>query len=527
MTDNPSDDHNQSTSSDVQEATGAATGEPPIDDEVMELVAAEKVDMAMRQILADQLGENVDAEGVPDYYDVFDWDVNPTATDYYAMALRNPYAFAVTFLPSMTAWRDAPRIVDDAESGEQDGQTQFERDLEDLEREQRLWHYAARADMLAGIGTFGVLVLEFDDVEQKDIGDGETSDGFASPVSGASSLQGLKPFSRESVDDVKLGGPGSSRWGKPVRYQIDLGDENDEEFGIERDGPDSMWVHHSRVIHVHSDQLLDDNMRGIPRQQPVYNNLVDIEKTLGSAGELAYRATAWGININISKDYQFQDGADEKLREHLARWQAGLENVLRTHGADDVQSLGGEDIDPGPVIDPNVEAISAQTGLPQSVLKGNETGERSTTQDLKEWYGKVQERREQFVTPTIVRAIVDRLIEYDILTPPSQGESAYSVEWDPLHEMSEKDEADVQHTRAQALSEWTGGMPEAVLTRQQQAEYIENGTLPSEFDEVPDDVQELEEEAAAAADARSVEEMTAGYGAESTAATDGGEVDDE
>jgi len=512
MTDTPTD-------SDEAEATGISDGAVENDD-ALELMAQEQVDMAMRQALQNQLGENIDAEGVNDYYDVFDWDPNPTSTDYYAMALRNPYAFAVTFLPSMTAWRDSPRIVD-----ENDGDSEFESGLQDLVRTQDLWDVAARADMLAGIGTFGVVVLEFDDVQRTDVSDGDKNDAFAMEVEDPSSLQGLRPYSRESVENVKLGGPGSGRWGQPIKYQLDLTDENDEEFATE-EGPDTMWVHHSRVIHIHSDQLLDDEIRGIPRQQPVYNNLVDIERTLGSAGTLAYRASAWGININISEDYSLEDNGED-LRKHLARWQAGLENVLQTHGADDVQSLGGEDIDPQPVIDPNVEAISAQKGIPQSVLKGNETGERSTTQDLKEWYGKIQERREQFVTPTIVRALIDRLIQYNIISPPNDGATSYSVEWDPLHEMSQKDKADVQHTRAQALNEWTGGMPEAMLTREQQAEYIQNGVLPEEFDEVPDDVDALEE-ASAATSARDVGEMAAEYNSgETAAATDGGEeVDD-
>ena len=527
MTD--TDDTNESTDAsagDVDrttEATGDAQAEAQAKED--ELLAAAQVDMAMRQLLQDQLGANIDAKGINDYYDVFDWDPNPSSADYYAMALRNPYAFAVTFLPSMTTWRDPPRIVDDAETDT--GQTDFEDDVEELVREHDLWSYANRADMLAGIGTFGILVLEFDDVDQNAVGDGGKREGFGAEVENPEQLQGLRPYSRQSITDIALGGPGSGRWGKPIRYQIDLGDENDEEFGIEQSGPDTMWVHHSRVIHIHSDQLLDDEIRGIPRQQPVYNNLVDIEKTLGSAGTLAYRASAWGININISKDYSLDDGASDKLQEHLSRWQSGLENVLRTHGADDVKSLGGEDIDPGPVIDPNVEAISAQTGIPQSVLKGNETGERSTTQDLKEWYGKMGERRREFATPTIVRALLGRLVEYGIVSTPRGGPESYSVEWTPLHELSQSDQADIQHTRAQALNEWTGGMPEAMLTREQQAEYIEDGVLPSEFDEAPDDVEALEEASAAANGARDVSEMTAEYGAGEATVADGGEVDDE
>lgn len=508
-------DNREAYTGDGREQATGTTGDVEGDagTRTMELTAAEQVDMAMRQILADQLGENIDAEGIPDYYEVFDWDPTPTSTDYYAMALRNPYAFAVTFLPSMTSWREAPEIVDDA--SDPDEQTEFETAFEKLQREQDLWQYGSRADMLAGIGTFGVLVLEFDDVEQSDVGGGGTSSGFGQPVTNPSSLQGLKPFSRESVEDVKLGGPGSGRWGQPLRYQLDLGDENDEEFGIEQEGPDTMWVHHSRVIHIHSDQKLDDDVRGIPRQQPVYNNIVDIEKTLGSAGELAYRASAWGININISKDFQINDDTKEKLRKHLARWQSGLENVLRTHGADDVQSLGGEDIDPSLVIDPNVEAISAQTGIPQSVLKGNETGERATTQDLKEWYGKIQERREQFVTPTIVRELIDRLIKYNILPAPSDGPEAYSVEWSPLAEISASDMAEIQRKRAQTLKDWP--LIEELLTPEQQVEFVEDGVLPDELEDR--DLPPLDE---------GDENVQAGFQTgEATIAPDGGEVDNE
>jgi hypothetical protein len=118
------------------------------------------------------------------------------------------------------------------------------------------------------------------------------------------------------------------------------------------------------------------------------------------------------------------------------------------------------------------------------VLKGNETGERATTQDLKEWYGKIQERREEFVTPTIVRELIDRLIKYDILPTPSDGPAAYSVEWSPLAELAESDVADIQMTRAEMLNEWTGGNPDDYFTREQQRKIVEDGVFPSEMEEI-------------------------------------------
>lgn len=475
--------------SERETATGAATG--PEESGTLELTAAEQVDLTMRQTLAAILGENIHgstADNDFDYYEIFEWDENPGVEQFYALALRNPYAFAVTFLPASTSWRDAPRIVDEADTdGDGDTTTAFEAAIEEVADDLDLWSYCKRADKLAGIGEFGVLVLEYDDIQQADVADSAgsfDSNAFANPVDGEAQLTGLRPFSEASIDDVTLGGPGSGRWGQPVEYDLDLTDEDDDDDAtVSQAGPDTLRVHHSRVIHIPSDELLDDEVRGIPRQQPVYNNLIDIERSLGSAGQLAYRAAAWGININIDKDFDLDDGGDD-LREHLHRWEVGLENVLRTHGAQDVQSLGGEEIDPSGVIDPNIEAIASQPYMPpQSVLKGNETGERATTQDLKEWYGDIGGRRTEFDTPKIVRPVIDSLIAHDPRVPEPSGRG-YLVEWIPLFETSAKDEAEIQKLRAQMLKEWTGGMPDDYLTREQQRQIIEEGVFPSEMDEV-------------------------------------------
>lgn len=467
MSDAPADQDADETANEDVEVT--ATGETDVDLE--ELVAEDGLSTRqkyqMRFALAQTLGDNL--PGDEDYYEVFSWDKDPGVDEFFALALRNPYAYAVTFLPPETTWRNPPRISDQKEANG-DTKTQFEKDVDNLIDNLRLWHYCRRADKLAGIGKFGALVLEFNDTED------ETD--FETPVDEGSKLTGLKPFSRASISDVKVGGPGSGRWNEPTKYQLDFSDENETGDVMDYEGSETVWVHWQRVIHIPSDELLDDELRGVERQKPVYNNLVDIEKTLGAAGQLVYRAAAWGIHINIAKDFELDDNGDE-LQEHLQRWQYGLENVLRTQGADDVKSLGGEEINPGPVIDPNIEAISAQTGIPQSVLKGNETGERSTTQDLKEWYGKIAERQNEFVEPLIVRELIDRLQMINTISEPSGD--GYNVTWPPLAEMSEKDQAEIQKIRAEALDVWMQTAP-GVLTPEQQLEFLEEGTLPSELD---------------------------------------------
>lgn len=438
-----------------------------------EITAAEqrhRANMQLRQALVSAIDSTLG--GGQDKYETFNWDTNPTVEQFYGMYLRNAYARAICDMPVEATWRDAPEIVDHAEPDDStgDSETDFEQAVAALFDAQRVAHYLKRGDVLSGIGEFGVIVLEFSDTD--------APDDFATEVTPSESLEltGLRPFSQASVTEIDVGGPGSGRWGEPVSYELDLTDEDD---AVTQPGPDELEVHHSRVLHIPADGLLDDEIRGTPRQEPVWNNLTDIEKALGSAGELAYRASAWGLNVNIDSDYQLEDGGDA-MDEHLQRWYYGLEPILQTQGADEVQSLGGEEIDPKLVIDPNVEAISAQVGIPQSVLKGNETGERATEQDLKEWYGKIQSRREEIVTPTIVRELIDRLLEYGVLPEPAGD--GYDVEWEPLAEADQQEIADTEKTRAEVLETWP--FIEEVLTTNQQREYIEDGSLPSELDEL-------------------------------------------
>lgn len=397
-------------------------------------------DTHLRWQLLNALGQDK-GDGEAELYDVFDWDVDPGIDDYYASYLRSRYGGPVVEAPVNTAWRDNPEIEDE-EDTDADEQTDFEKELETVANQHRIWNYCRRADILAGIGEYGILVLELSDISSP--GEFKTE---ANAGQEGLELTGLRPFSLKSIEDIQTGGPGSGRWGEPVQYKIDLEDEDDGGPDVDdsQTGPDEMWVHHSRVIHVPSDGLLDDEVRGQPRQEGVWNALTDIEKTLGSSAEMAYRASAWGLAVNIAKDFNLEDGGDA-LQKNLQQWYHGLDPVLRTQGAEDIQNLGGEDIDPQPIVDANVETISARTGIPQSVLKGNETGERATTQDLKEWYGKVQERREQFVTPVIVRALIDRLMDLGVLPEPTGDD--YEVEWPPLAETNEKEESVIQQNRS-------------------------------------------------------------------------------
>jgi hypothetical protein len=399
-------------------------------------------DMELRWRLQDALGER---RGDTDTYDVFNYDENPSIDDYYSSFLRSRYGGPIVEAPAATAWRDPPEITDTADT---DDETEFERAVATLGSQ--LWDYGKRVDVLAGIGEYGVLVLE--------LSDATTPGEFETPATSANSLElaGLRAFSQRSVEDLETGDPGSGRWGEPERYKLDLDDEDDAVHDVTDDSPGEMWVHHSRVIHVPSDGLLDDEVRGRPRQEGVWNTLTDIEKTLGSAAELAYRASAWGLAINIAQDFDLEDGGDD-LRENLKRWYHGLEPVLRTQGAEDIQNLGGTDIDPAPIVDPNIEALSARSGIPQKILRGNESGEIAGKQDIQSFYGTIAERREQYDNPFIVRELIERLVRFGVLPSPAGGD--FEIDWPALAEESAEETSQVQLNRSKVAKNLQTAVP--------------------------------------------------------------------
>jgi len=408
--------------------------------------------------------------GRRDYYKNFGWDPDPSAKDYYAAFLRNPFANAVVSIPAQTAWRDPPTINDRADS-ESDQETPFERDVENFVRATRLWHYAQRAHLLARIGQFGVLMIGWADGDDQQFSN-PVDQGTLQSNSVDSAVRWLRPFSQVSVKDIEYD-DSPQRFGKPKRYKIDFGDENqaatDDDY---LDGKTERWVHHDRVLHI-AEGLLDDEVRGTPAQQPVYNILTDLQKTLGSAPEVAYSIARPLFHANIDPEASVSPEDEQAIDNELTSVIDELQPLARTQGVN-LERIEGEAVDPGPVQDALIEALSAQTTIPQKKLKGNETGEVAGAKDLQEFYGRIREIRVQTLGPQIAREMVIRLQRFGVIAPPSGG--GFDVEWDPLAEKDEQEHAEVKLARSKAAKNLATAVPG--YSGEDWVEFVESGDFP-------------------------------------------------
>lgn len=372
--------------------------------------------------------------GKRDLYEVFGYKRELFAEDFHAMYLRNDIAQRIIKAFPQATWRDTPKVRDEA--GATSEESLFVEAWEDLYEKSRLGHYFERADRLASIGYFGVLYVGVNDGLEP-----------IEPVApGDHKLLYLSPYGEQHVTvnrwDMR---PESPRFGMPYSYTVQTGSALTGPRAQTR----SINVHHSRIIHI-AETLDEDDVYGVPRLMSVYNRLQDLEKLAGGSAETFWLTANRGLALLANEDARLTEEDRSAAREQAEEYQHQLRRILTLQGMD-VQSIGSDTPDPSNAVQVQVDLISGATGIPKRILLGNEAGELASSQDETNWNARIDERRNQFAGPTIVRPFVKLMIETGNLPEP-QGD--WWCEWDEMAGLSEKDRAEVLLTKMRALREY-------------------------------------------------------------------------
>lgn len=384
-----------------------------------------------RANLSGMLGQQY--SGSRDLYEALGYRKVLLYQDFIDQYLRQDIAKAVIDRPVKVTWSGALRIVE----SNNDKETDLEKAWEDLETELSLKPKFIRLDKLTGLGRYGVLLLGFDDIKvQLD---------FIKPVAKGSvkKLMYVKPLGESgAVISTWVTDPQDPRYGLPLTYDVTLLDPNGT-------GTQQMKVHYSRVIHV-IEGGLESETEGSPRLEVVFNRLMDLEKLVGGSAEMFWRGARPGYTAKVDKEYQLGDTEETALLDQISEYEHNLRRILLSSGID-MTPLAQQVSDPKNHVDVQLMMISAVTGIPKRILSGSERGELASSQDSIEWSSYIQNRREEFAEPQIIRPFVDRLIELGILPAATDG---YTIEWADLFSISEKEKVDIGRERATALKEY-------------------------------------------------------------------------
>lgn len=419
------------------------------------------------------------------------------------------------------SWKKAPTVYEDEDAT---NITDFEKAWDSLsttlqvsnagkswhkqEEGAGVWSYLLRADILSGIGVYGIILLGIDDgklLEQP--ADGVPADGTPRDITGVGDLQSKDiyggalppalsaPLSSTMGTDAQYFGvqfstmqpPGtaegknrrllflrcfdeslvqvvqyeaslySPRFGMPVMYRVTLNDPRTPHTGVGLPLA-TIRVHWSRIVHL-ADNLYSSEIFGKPRMRPVLNNILDLRKLYGGSAEMYWRGAFPGLSIESHP----QLGGDvdvnwDQVRQMMGDYAAGLQRWLGFTGFT-AKSLAPQVVDPSPQIDKQIEAICIELGCPVRVFKGSERGELASSQDDEAWNERMAHRQQFYLTPKVIVPFIDRLILLGILPEPEQ----YNVLWPDPEAIGDKDRAAIGFQKTQSLSAYVAGNCESVL----------------------------------------------------------------
>ena len=252
--------------------------------------------------------------------------------------------------------------------------------------------------------------------------------------------------------------PTSPRFGQPVMYSVTFNDPRDNSnsgIGLTTATRD---VHWTRVVHL-ADARTSSEVFATPRQRPVINNLLGLQKLYGGSPEMYWRGAfpGWSIESNPQMGADVTFDTDD-MRDQMENYFNGLQRYLALMGFT-AKSLAPQVVDPTQQIAVQLEAICIKIACPIRVFKGSERGELASSQDDAAWNDRLKERQQIYLTPRVIVPLVDRLIAMDVLPEPR----SYSVEWPDLSSTTESEKATVAATKTGALAQYVGGGIEQIM----------------------------------------------------------------
>lgn len=440
-------------------------------------IAGDRLDFASRAGL--QFG------GERDMWDVLGYKSKLQFDDYLARYRRQDVAGLIVDLPAETTWKDDPEIQD---PGAAENDSDFVNEFEELAKRLRLWPMYERADKLAGIGWYSIVVLGVADAESTEEWEEPLPDTFE-----AEDLLFVRPFRFDHVDIAeRVDDTTDPRHGKPKFYWVEVqpvsttsASQLTREPKMEDVEP--VKVHHSRVIHI-AENTGENDIFGRPRLQRAYNRLDDLLKVVGGGAEMWWQDAAAVWHVDYPPEVQIEDDDLEAVEDDLLEIVHGLRRRLQTRGA-------SVDVKRGQIPNPQgyFEMLKAMTavaaGIPERVLFGSERGELASTQDQREWGARIMNRRTGFVTERMIRPFIDRLLKHRVISPPTEP---YEIEWANVFELDEQEEADVAAKVARAMRDVVeaklGGFP---VTEEEMRETV---GLVREMPDLADRLREIERE---------------------------------
>lgn len=385
--------------------------------------------------------------GARDLYTVLGYPQVVDVTMLLNLYMRNDIAERIVRAFPQATWREWPSIRDEVGDSSEELKTDgspnpsfspFVKSVEDFFEKHRVMQYLERVDRLSGIGRFGILFMGFQDGLNAD-----------QPVkTGKSNLLYMTAYHEANVTvGSYIQDKQDPRYGLPEVYTLKAASS----LGGQAVATTSIRAHWTRVLHV-AEHLDENEVFGTPRLLSVYNRMLDLEKVVGSSAETFWLNARGGLSLMADKDVNLGTDQLADMKEQAEEWEHQLRRTIAMQGvtASMLQTIIA---DPKPNVETLLQLIAGAKGIPMRILVGSERGELSSSQDENNWAARIDERQNNFASPSILKPFVQKMIDTGNIERPG-GDRGFWVEWPDSSALSPQAQAEVGDKKAGALQKY-------------------------------------------------------------------------
>ena len=433
----------------------------------------------------------VDRNEFKDINGDFGYPDNISFEQFHNMYRRNPLAYAAINQTMLKCYQSYPVLTHTEDGADETPQEKLVR--QHFSRI-RFWQHFIEADRRGMVGGFAGLILRIADGRKFDepVEGGLAGAGVEAIIEVIPAWRGQLTVATfvTQLDDVD--------YGKPASYQF-------TEAGLQEGNAEKVQP---RAFEVHPDRILifsrDGTVHCPSDLLPGYNALLDAEKLVGAGSEGFWRNARGAPFFEIDKEIntgemqrglgvtpsanndQFQTVFTERVRN----WLKGFTNYLAIKG---VKPHFPNVALPSPeYYFKNVAQLFAATfSIPFRVLVGNETGERASTEDAREWSQTCMSRRIEVIIP-IIDELIKRLQDWKAIDAAD-----WTVDWIDLTDATAEEKRNTATQMSAMNSQSINSLGEVLFTGDEIREILEMEPL-DDNDKIPERFEEEDELAAQA-----------------------------
>ncbi len=360
-------------------------------------------------------------------YSALGYDLQISLAAYRDRYDRGGIAHRVVEAEPKATWRGNPVIVEDEDP---DTTTQFEEMIIQFDKAIGLWKTMRKTDILSGIGHYGVMLIGAPGDMKEPLKTLKLED-----------IAYLMPWSEQDATileyETNVEDP---RFGQPILYNLLRTTNTTGAIGTAGIDPTSTQprrVHWTRILHL-AENTLDSLVFGQPRLEDVWNLFDDLEKVTGGGSEAYWQRVNPGMQLDVDKDTEMDEGDMNDLEEEVTQYIHNMRRFIRTRGTN-LNVLSSSVSNFSNQSDSIIIQISGTKGIPKRILTGSEAAHLASSQDRTNWHEKIEDRREQYAEPDIIRPFINRMIDLGAL--PAVDE--YSVRWPVMQDLNPVEQADV------------------------------------------------------------------------------------